>query len=96
MLKELLLSQLKDSKYRINFTIEVNSIKKASDNSDEDDQGSNLVVVWETAVQPLTDVQRTIFFALTIFMAMIAIPGNFSVLYVNFSRLLEWVFFKLD
>lgn len=98
MFYEQFLSQLRDPKNQINFTIEMNSIKKASDDYYEDYHGGNLIVVWEPAVQPLTDVQRIIFFALTIFVAMIAIPGNFLVLYVNFSRFLDanFIFFKLD
>lgn len=54
--------------------------------SEDYDEESDLVVVWETAVQPLTDVQRLTFLSLTIIVAIVAIHGNILVLYVNFSR----------
>lgn len=63
-----------------------NSISKASSDDNEDDESSDLIVVWETAVQPLTDAQRLIFFIITVAVAFVAIVGNALVLYVNFSR----------
>lgn len=53
------------------------------ENTTEDD---GLIVVWETAVQPLTDIQRLIFAVFTILVSFVAIVGNILVLYVNFSR----------
>ncbi|CAO1413827.1 unnamed protein product [Diamesa tonsa] len=53
------------------------------ENSTEDD---GVIVVWETAVQPLTDIQRIIFAVFTVLVSFVAIVGNILVLYVNFSR----------
>ncbi|CAO1415848.1 unnamed protein product [Diamesa serratosioi] len=53
------------------------------ENNTEDD---GKVVVWETAVQPLTDIQRITFAVLTVLVSIVAIIGNLLVLYVNFSR----------
>lgn len=71
--------------YWINIPHEASSTAKiaATENQETD---SELLVVWETAVQPLTDVQRLIFFSLTIVVAVIAVLGNVLVLYVNISR----------
>lgn len=73
------------SEHWINIPLETSSTAKvaATENQETD---SELLVVWETAVQPLTDVQRLIFFSLTIFVAVIAVLGNVLVLYVNISR----------
>lgn len=69
----------------INIPLEtIPTAKVAATENQETD--SELLVVWETAVQPLTDVQRLIFFSLTIFVAVIAVLGNVLVLYVNISR----------
>lgn len=57
-----------------------------SDDYENYDEESDLIVVWETGVQPLTDVQRLIFLAMTIIVTIVAICGNILVLYVNFSR----------
>jgi len=54
---------------------------------DGDEEGrSGLHVVWETEVQPFTDLQRWILSVVVIIVAFIAILGNLLVLYVNFSR----------
>lgn len=53
---------------------------------EENDTDDGLIVVWETAVQPLTDVQRLTFAVLTVLVSFVAIVGNVLVLYVNFSR----------
>lgn len=60
------------------------------DVSDDDDYLDDFRVVWETEVQPLTDVQRHIFLCLTIFILTVAVVGNMLVLYVNFSRYLTF------
>ena len=78
---------LKNVEYWINIPLETSSISLASEveyNSDYEE--SDLIVVWETAVQPLTDLQRAIFFAITIIVIVVAGIGNILVLYVNFSR----------
>lgn len=46
----------------------------------------NFILVWEFEVEPLTDVQRLIFFWVTICIAIIALLGNLLVIYVNISR----------
>lgn len=58
-----------------------------SSENDADYQEDNIIVVWETAVQPLTDLQRLIFFSITIVVVIVALVGNVLVLYVNVSRL---------
>lgn len=75
----------KDVEHWINIPIEGSS-GKSSSYEYEDYEESDSIVVWETAVQPLTDVQRLIFFSITILVASVAVVGNFLVLYVNFSR----------
>lgn len=63
------------------------SAKTTKDDEYYDDyEDSDLIVVWETAVQPLTSNQRLIFFILTCSIAIVAFLGNLLVLYVNFSR----------
>lgn len=47
----------------------------------------NFMIVWESAVIPLSDMQRITFFVLTVIVSIIAIIGNSLVLYVNFIRL---------
>lgn len=46
----------------------------------------DFIIVWETAVSPLTETQRITFFVLTIIVVIVALIGNALVLYVNFSR----------
>lgn len=46
----------------------------------------NLILLKEFEVEPLTDVQRLIFFWVTICIAIIALLGNLLVIYVNISR----------
>lgn len=79
---------LKGLQHWINIPLDENSTRKASNRNDEEEdyEDDGVIVVWETAVQPLTDVQRLIFLSLTILVAIIAIHGNILVLYVNFSR----------
>lgn len=68
------------------------SIKSEKFNYDTDEYSENdteddgKVVVWESAVQPLTEIQRITFAVLTVLVAVVAIIGNLLVLYVNFSR----------
>lgn len=85
MYKQVLL-MLNDVGFWINIQLEQNSSSKSADVEYEDYSESDLIVVWETVVQPLTDVQRIILFSFTIFVAVIAVLGNILVLYVNFSR----------
>ena len=47
---------------------------------------NDLLVVWESAVQPLTDIQRLTFLVLIVLISIVAIVGNILVLYVNFLR----------
>lgn len=77
---------LRDVEHWINIAIDASADRKSTSDEDEDYEESDIIVVWETAVQPLTDVQRLIFFSITILVLSIAIVGNFLVLYVNFSR----------
>lgn len=75
----------KGADYWINIPLETNSTSKVAATENQETE-SEPVVIWETAVQPLTDVQRLIFFSLTIIVAVIAVLGNVLVLYVNISR----------
>lgn len=71
----------------ININYGSNATEKHEDyEEDYDEVESDLIVVWESGVQPLTDVQRLIFLALTIIVTFVAICGNILVLYVNISR----------
>lgn len=86
---------LQNVAYWINIPLDESdtSIKTADGDSssekyDGDDQENKIIAVWETAVQPLTDLQRLIFFSLTIPVVVIALVGNVLVLYVNVSRLI--------
>jgi hypothetical protein len=53
---------------------------------DEEVLEADFMLVWESAVQPLTDVQRVAFFVVVTAVVIVAILGNLLVLYVNFSR----------
>jgi hypothetical protein len=86
--KSLMLT-LKGVQHWINIDYESNRTSKADDYEYDDDEDSNLIVVWESVVQPLTDVQRLIFLAMTIIVTIVAICGNILVLYVNISRFLS-------
>lgn len=77
---------LRGVEHWISIPIEGHSGGRATDDDYEDYEDSEFMVVWETAVQPLTDVQRLIFFSITILVAFVAVLGNCLVLYVNFSR----------
>lgn len=82
-----ILMMLGNMEYWINIPLEASASSKASDDEYSDYEESDLIVVWETAVQPLTDLQRAIFLAITIVVIVVAGTGNILVLYVNFSRL---------
>jgi hypothetical protein len=62
------------------------TVARSHDYDYEDYEDTDIIVVWETAVQPLTDVQRLVFFVITVLIAFVAIAGNILVLYVNISR----------
>lgn len=83
---------LNDLQYWVNIKQDLNSSQKGEDYSDEDYEESDIIVVWESGVQPLTDVQRLIFLALTIIVTIIAIVGNILVIYVNFTRFVSCIF----
>lgn len=79
------LLMLNSVEYWINLPIEEHEVKGLEDDySDYED--SDIIVVWETSVQPLTVIQRLTFFALTILVVVVSVVGNLLVLYVNFSR----------
>lgn len=78
--------------YWINIPLETTAISKTSYDEYSDYEESDLIVVWETAVQPLTDLQRLIFLAITIVIIVVAGTGNILVLYVNFSRKQRFLF----
>lgn len=86
---------LKGVQHWINIPSGKHSLQKTSDGSDDDEEDSDLIVVWETAVEPLTDLQRLIFLTFTIVVAIFAICGNILVLYVNFSRFVCEFFVKI-
>lgn len=81
---------LNDTVYWIRIPLEDNVTSKLSDDGDdyydEEQQTNDVMTVWETAVRPLTDSQRLIFFVITIVVVVFAVIGNILVLYVNFSR----------
>lgn len=81
---------LNDTEFWIRIPLEDNVTSKLSDDGDdyydEEQQTSDVMTVWETAVRPLTDSQRLIFFVITIVVVVFAVIGNILVLYVNFSR----------
>ncbi|KAG5667433.1 hypothetical protein PVAND_015413 [Polypedilum vanderplanki] len=52
----------------------------------EEENIPDLIVVYESAVMPLSKRQRIIFFVLTSIVSFLAIIGNALVLYVNFTR----------
>lgn len=84
------LLMLKNVEYWINIPLgeTENAISKASDEEyeDYDESDSEFYVVWETGVQPLSDLQRLIFFTMTFIVLVVAVLGNILVLYVNCSR----------
>lgn len=57
---------------------------EAETNHDDNVDNSEFLIVWESAVRPLTDVQRIVFFTLITIIVFFAITGNILVLYVNF------------
>lgn len=77
---------LKNVEYWINIPLEETAMSKDTGDEYSDYEESDLIVVWETAVQPLTDLQRIIFFTITVVIIVVAGMGNILVLYVNFSR----------
>lgn len=73
----------------INVLINESPLNKLPDENLKSHNGlrnNSLVVIRETAVQPLTDAQRLTLLSLTIIMASISLCGNVLVLYVNFTR----------
>lgn len=82
------LLMLKNVEYWINIPLGENVVSKASDDEygDYDESDNEFYVVWETGVQPLSDLQRLIFFTITVIVIIVAVVGNVLVLYVNFSR----------
>jgi hypothetical protein len=88
MLYKSVLLMLNSVEHWINVPLEGSTIKKASsgDEYEDYDEESDIIVVWETAVQPLTDIQRLIFLTLTVIVVTVSVVGNILVLYVNFSR----------
>lgn len=85
---------LNDAEYWLSIPSEDNVTSKTiEEEEDYDDQQSNdITVVWETAVRPLTDVQRLIFLVFTLLVVVFAVVGNILVLYVNISRFVETIF----
>jgi hypothetical protein len=59
-------------------------------NTTGDTIASSLIIVWETAVIPLTEVQRITFLVITSIIVFVAYIGNGLVLYVNFCRWVNW------
>ncbi|CRL05729.1 CLUMA_CG018758, isoform A [Clunio marinus] len=88
------LLMLNNVEYWINIPLEENTIISRVNADDEygDYEDTDIVVVWETAVQPLTDIQRLIFLTLTILVAFVSVVGNSLVLYVNISRKQRFLF----
>jgi hypothetical protein len=81
---------LKGVQHWINIPFNKKSLETEPGDSDEADSDyyeDDLIVVWESGVQPLSDVQRLTFLTLTIIIVVIAVVGNLLVLYVNLSRL---------
>lgn len=76
---------LHEAAYSLNIPLE-GEVKTTSDYEYEDYDENALHVVWETSIQPLTDLQRIIFFVLTIIVTVVSVAGNVLVLYVNVSR----------
>jgi hypothetical protein len=62
------------------------SVAKSHDYDYGDYEDSDIIAVWETGIQPLTDVQRMVFLVITVLIAIVAVFGNILVLYVNMSR----------
>ncbi|CAO1413819.1 unnamed protein product [Diamesa tonsa] len=70
-----------------NFLIKVKQFNSEYEEYSENTiENNGIVVVWESAVQPMTDIQRLTFEVLTILISFVAIVGNILVLYVNFLR----------
>jgi hypothetical protein len=78
--------KLNDLEYFVNISLPAVKKERWYDEGFEDVEDINMIVVWETAIQPLTDVPRLIFLAITIFVVVLAILGNILVLYVNYWR----------
>lgn len=55
-------------------------------NSIDEYQEANFILVWESAVMPLTEIQRITFFVIITIVVVVAVFGNSLVLYVNFIR----------
>jgi len=70
----------------IDFKINFADIRKNVSSFDEDVLDASFVIVWETAVSPLSKTQRISFFILTAIICTVAYLGNVLVLYVNFTR----------
>jgi hypothetical protein len=70
----------------IDFKINFADIRKNVSSFDEDVLDASFVIVWETAVSPLSKTERMIFFVLTTIICTVAYLGNVLVLYVNFTR----------
>lgn len=81
---------LKGVQHWINIPFNKKSLETEHGDSDEAEsdyyEDDDLIVVWESAVQPMSDMQRLIFLTLTVIIVVIAIVGNLLVLYVNLSR----------
>jgi hypothetical protein len=69
--------------FKINFT---EALPLGYGEEEKEDRKPDIIVVWETAVMPLTERQRITFFVLTTIVSIVAILGNALVLYVNFTR----------
>ncbi|XP_070503092.1 orexin receptor type 2-like [Chironomus tepperi] len=70
----------------IDFKINFADIQKNVSRFDEDVLDASFVIVWETAVSPLSKRERILFFVLTTIICTVAYLGNVLVLYVNFTR----------
>lgn len=55
----------------------------AETNHDDNVDNAEILIVWESAVRPLTDAQRIVFFSLITIIVFFAVTGNILVLYVN-------------
>lgn len=55
-------------------------------NHDDNVDNREILIVWESAVRPLTDAQRIVFFILITIIVIFAVVGNLLVLHVNFNR----------
>lgn len=78
--------KLNELEYSLNISQSEGKKGKWYNEGFEEVEDSDLIVVWETKVKPLNDVQRQIFLMLTLTVVTFAVIGNIVVLYVNYWR----------